>query len=256
MRRFIYVLMAVIIFGIASCSKSMTQYDNEISLAEMIMRNNTDSALSLLDEIDPSELEIDSLRAKYHYLKGWGHLSGNRSMVGDSLIGYAHNFYRGKDIVRNIRSGIVFAWYKFWVGDTPGALTMLDSLAELPDIPDSIMVQTVRVRVLLGASEYQGRQLVPFAKKLHDLETDSMRKMEAQYMLLAAYEYAGETDSALYIADELIDYARNNNWGDKQFIFELERAQLLTENGRSAESDELIGDMWEILYIRLKSKKM
>ena len=60
MRRFIYVLMAVIIFGIASCSKSMTQYDNEISLAEMIMRNNTDSALSLLDEIDPSELEIDS----------------------------------------------------------------------------------------------------------------------------------------------------------------------------------------------------
>ncbi len=57
-------------------------------------------------------------------------------MVGDSLIGYAHNFYRGKDIVRNIRSGIVFAWYKFWVGDTPGALTMLDSLAELPDIPD------------------------------------------------------------------------------------------------------------------------
>ncbi len=54
----------------------MTQYDNEISLAEMIMRNNTDSALSLLDEIDPSELEIDSLRAKYHYLKGWGHLSG------------------------------------------------------------------------------------------------------------------------------------------------------------------------------------
>ena len=244
MRRFIYVLMAVIIFGIASCSKSMTQYDNEISLAEMIMRNNTDSALSLLDEIDPSELEIDSLRAKYHYLKGWGHLSGNRSMVGDSLIGYAHNFYRGKDIVRNIRSGIVFAWYKFWVGDTPGALTMLDSLAELPDIPDSIMVQTVRVRVLLGASEYQGRQLVPFAKKLHDLETDSMRKMEAQYMLLAAYEYAGETDSALYIADELIDYARNNNWGDKQFIFELERAQLLTENGRSAESDELIGDIF------------
>lgn len=244
MRRFIYVLMAVIIFGIASCSKSMTQYDNEISLAEMIMRNNTDSALSLLDEIDPSELEIDSLRAKYHYLKGWGHLSSNRSMVGDSLIGYAHNFYRGKDIVRNIRSGIVFAWYKFWVGDTPGALTMLDSLAELPDIPDSIMVQTVRVRVLLGASEYQGRQLVPFAKKLHDLETDSMRKMEAQYMLLAAYEYAGETDSALYIADELIDYARNNNWGDKQFIFELERAQLLTENGRSAESDELIGDIF------------
>ena len=71
-----------------------------------------------------------------------------------------------------------------------------------------------------------------------------MRKSEARYMLLSAYEYAGETDSALYLVDELIDYARANKWGDKQFIFELERAQLLTENGRSAESDELIRDIF------------
>ena len=106
------------------------------------------------------------------------------------------------------------------------------------------MVQSLRARVLLGASEYQGRLLIPYAKKLHKLETDSMRKMEALYMLLSAYEYAEETDSALYLVDELIDYARANKWGDKQFIFELERAQLLTENGKSAESDVLIDDIF------------
>lgn len=71
-----------------------------------------------------------------------------------------------------------------------------------------------------------------------------MRKMEALYMLLSAYEYAEETDSALYLVDELIDYARANKWGDKQFIFELERVQLLTENGKSAESDVLIDDIF------------
>ncbi len=146
--------------------------------------------------------------------------------------------------MRDIRSGMVFAWYKFWVGDTPGALAMLDSLAELPDVPDSLMVQVLRVRVLLGASEYQGKELIPYAKKFHELETDSMKKTEARYMLLSAYEYAGETDSALYLVDELIDYARDNRWGDKQFLFELERAQLLTENGRSGESDELIGEIF------------
>ncbi len=121
---------------------------------------------------------------------------------------------------------------------------MLDSLSGLTRVPDSIMVQTLRVRALLGASEYQGRQLIPFAKKLYELETDSIRKVEARSMLLAAYEYAGETDSALFIADELIDYARNNNWGDKQFLFELERAQLLAENGRNADSDELVGEIF------------
>lgn len=244
MRKLIHVLVAIVALGTASCSKSMSQYDKEIDQAEKMMLSNPDSALSMLDAIDASELKIDSLRAKYHFIKGYGHLKRNRSMIGDSLIVYAHDYYRGKDLVRDIRSGIVLAWYKFWVGDNPGAMTMLDSLAGLPDMPDSLMTQTLRIRVMLGASEYQGQQLIPYAKKLHELETDSLRKIEANYMLLTAYEYAGETDSSLYLLDQLVDYARNHNWGDKHFMFELERAQLLTEKGRSAESDALIGEIF------------
>lgn len=244
MRKLIYVLVAIVALGTASCSKSMSQYDKEIDQAEKMMLSNPDSALSMLDAIDASELKIDSLRAKYHFIKGYGHLKRNRSMIGDSLIVYAHDYYRGKDLVRDIRSGIVLAWYKFWIGDTPGAMTMLDSLAGLPDVPDSLMTQTLRIRVMLGASEYQGQQLIPYAKKLHELETDSLRKIEANYMLLTAYEYAGETDSALYLLDQLVDYARNHNWGDKHFMFELERTQLLTEKGRSAESNALIGEIF------------
>lgn len=222
----------------------MSRYNEELDKAEKLMRSNPDSALSILDALDPSELKQDSLQAKYHYLKGYIHLGRNHSMIGDSLIRVAYEYYRGKDVVRDVRSGMVMAWYKFWVGDTPGALSMLDSLSSLTNVPDSVMVQTLRARVLLGASEYQGIPLIPYAKRLHMLETDSMRKMEARYMLLSAYEYAGETDSALYLVDELIDYARANKWGDKQFIFELERAQLLTENGRSAESDELVDEIF------------
>lgn len=243
MRNFIYIILAVA-FGVASCTKPMSQYAAEIDQAEKVMQSNTDSALSILDAIDPSELEIDSLRAKYHFLKGYGHMSRNRSMIGDSLIRYAHDYYSGKDVVRDIRSGIVLAWYKFWVGDTPGAMVMLDSLAALRNVPDSIMVQALRIRVLLGASEYQGRQLIPYAKKLFELETDSLRKMEAKYMLSSGYAYSGRTDSAIHLVDELIDYARNNNWGDKHFIFELERAQLLTETGRSAVSDKLVSEIF------------
>lgn len=244
MRKLIHVLVAIVALGTASCSKSMSQYDKEIDQAEKMMLSNPDNALSMLDAIDASELKIDSLRAKYHFIKGYGHLKRNRSMIGDSLIVYAHDYYRGKDLVRDIRSGIALAWYKFWVGDTPGAMTMLDSLAGLPDVPDYLMTQTLRIRVMLGASEYQGQQLIPYAKKLHELETDSLRKIEANYMLLTAYEYAGETDSALYLLDQLVDYARNHNWGDKHFMFELERAQLLTEKSRSAESDALIEEIF------------
>ncbi|MDE6117154.1 MAG: hypothetical protein K2G33_06580, partial [Duncaniella sp.] len=91
------------------------------------MQSNADSALSILETIAPSELKVDSLLAKYHYLMAYGHMRSNRSMISDSLISYAHGYYSGKDIVRGIRSGMAFAWYKFWLGDTPGAMAMLDS---------------------------------------------------------------------------------------------------------------------------------
>ena len=204
------------------------------------MQTDTDSAMSILDAIEPSELTVDSVQAKYHYLKAWGHLRQNRSMVGDSLIGFSHNYYRGKDRVREMRSGTAFAWYKFWVGDMHGAIHLLDSISTLTNVPDSLLVQTLRIRVLLGASEYQGRELIPFARRLENVETDTLRKMEAKFLLVSAYEYAGELDSALLLTDKLIDYARNSKWGDKQFLFEIERAQILCEMGRNIESDAVI----------------
>lgn len=242
MRKIIYLLLVIV--ALASCSKSESRYDKEISQAERLMPGNPDSALAILESIDPSDLKVDSLRAKIHYLKAYGHMKRNRSMIEDSLITFAHKYYRGKDIVKDIRSGIALAFYKFWVGDTPGSIAMLDSLTGLSDVPDSLMTEALRIRVLLGTSEYQGRQIIPLAKRLHILENDTLRKMEAKYMLLAGYEYAGEIDSALYLVNELIDYARSRHWGDKQFLFMVEQAQLLTESGHDGESDRLIDEIF------------
>ncbi|MBD5196688.1 MAG: hypothetical protein HDS89_04435 [Bacteroidales bacterium] len=244
MKNLILIIIAVLAFAISSCLKSNSQYGSEIDSAEKLIQSHTDSALSILETIDPSEIQVDSLRAKYHYLLAYGHMCRNRSMIGDSLISYTHKYYSGKDVLKGMRSGMAFAWYKFWVGDTSGAIAMLDSLAGVPDVPDSIMVQVLRTRVLLGAAEYQGRELVPLAERLEALEADSLRKIEAKYMLLTGYEYAGRADSALYILDELVDYARKIKWSDKHFQFEMERAQLLTEQGKNAESDALIDEIF------------
>lgn len=242
MRKALFLLFVIV--ALASCSKPEARHDREIGQAERLMECNPDSALAILEAIDPSDLKVDSLKAKFHYLKAYGHMSANRSMVGDSLISFAHNYYRGKDIVNDIRSGMVYAWYKFWVSDTRGSIAMLDSLAVLPDVPDSLMIGILRTRVLLGASEYQGQQIIQLAEKLYKLEADTLKKIEAKYMLLGGYFYAGKIDSALYINDELIDYARNRKQGDKQFVFTVERAQLLTEAGREDESDRLIGEIF------------
>ncbi|MDE6342145.1 MAG: LuxR C-terminal-related transcriptional regulator [Muribaculaceae bacterium] len=241
-RILIFIIVATL--AIVSCTRHTSRYNKELDEAEKMIEVNSDSALTLLDAIDLSDIDADSLRAKYVYLKAYGHIKGNRSMIADSLISFAHHYYSGKDIVKDIRTGASYAMYKFWVGDTDGSLALLDSLIALPDVPDSLMRITLRIRAFLGASEYQGRELIPVARKLLDMEPDTMRKIEAHYLLLTGYEYAGETDSALYLTDQLIDYARSHNWGDKHFQFELERAQLLTEAGRNEESDRVIDDIF------------
>ncbi len=237
----LFLIISLIVFtGMVSCSRSDLHNKEKIDAAECLIETNTDSALALLDQLDPSELTEDSVKAKYHYLKAWGHLKRNRSMICDSLITFAYRYYSGKDIVRDTRCATAMAWYKFWAGDTPGAITMLDSLSGFNNVPDSLKIQALRIRVLLGASEYQGIEMLPFAKKLVAAETDSIRKLEAQFMLVGAYEYSGQLDSALIFIDNLIDEALNSKLGEKQFIFELERAQILGEMGRNSESDAVI----------------
>lgn len=238
--RLLHTICAVMTLCFVSCSNSSSTPQRQVNEAEQLMQTHVDSAMAILESIDPSYLKVDSIQAKYHYLRAFGHMRQNRSMIGDSLIASAHNYYREKDMVRGIRSGTAYAWYKFWVGDTPGAISMLDSIVSLPNVPDSLIVPTLRIRVLLGASEYQGRELLPFAHRLIDIETDSIRQIEAKYLLLSAYEYSEKLDSALCLSEELIDYARTHKWGDKQFMFELERAQILGEMGRTAESDEVV----------------
>lgn len=211
-----------------------------------MMLTDADSAMTMLDAIDPSELRADSLRAGYHYLRAFGHMRQNRSMIGDSLIGFAHNYYMGKtDKAKDMRSGVALAWYKFWVGDTPGAIGLLDSLSSRKDVPDRLLAEALRVRVLLGASEYQGRTLIGPAKRLLQLETDSLRRLEATYMLLSAYEYAGEPDSALMLTDKLIEHASKNRLGEQHFIYMMERAQILGEMGRTRESDEAVDYLFD-----------
>ena len=66
MRHILYVMFAVIALCVASCTDTASRYNKDINNAERLMQANADSATAILDHIDPSSLEIHSLRAKYH----------------------------------------------------------------------------------------------------------------------------------------------------------------------------------------------
>lgn len=243
MKRLAWILVCLLV--LVGCQRSQIEYDQMLTDVErLIGTRQVDSALTLLGNVELSDLPHDSLRVKYSYFTALAHMNRNRSMVADSLIGKVHEYYRGGDKVRDITSGTILAYYRFWTGDTPGAISLLDSIIALPDVPDTLMVKPLRIRTLFGAVEYHGERNIPYAKRLISAETDTLRKIEAKYLLANAYEYAEKNDSALTLIDELIDYAKVNSWGDKQFQFEMDRAQLLSELGRYDESDAAIAEIF------------
>lgn len=231
--------------AIVSCSRPSSALLDTLDTAERVMQTDVDSAMTILDALEPSDLTTDSLRARYSYLRAVGHMRQNRSMIGDSLITMAHEFYKGRDIVKEARSGIALAWYRYWVGDPTGAIGLLDSIAGVAAVPDTIVVQALRVRGLLGAAEYQGEEQIPVARRLMALERDTMKRLEATYLLINAYEGAGKYDSALVCLDSLIEIARSRQWGEKHFLFMVERAQILTELGREKESEEAVAYIFD-----------
>ncbi len=152
---YILLIMAAVLL-LSACGRSQKGYDRVISDAERVVESHgADSAMAMLEQIDPADMKHDSLRAKYVYVTALAHVRQNRSMVGDSLIGMAHEYYRSHgDLQRSMRCALLTAWYRFWTDDTPGAIAMLDSLTRLEGVADSLIVEccsgrrNIRVRII------------------------------------------------------------------------------------------------------------
>ena len=232
----ILVLVAV---GMISCSRS-TQHKQILSDAERIVSVYPDSALVILEDIDPSDLEVDSLKALYGMMVATAHKALESSMVSDSLTKYAVEYYRNKDFKRFLQAGDLYALHRFWLGDGNGSLCLLDSLIVLPDISKDLKIKLLRSRMLIGGAEFDCKRNIRFIRELLSLDTSSTHQAEYLYQLCENYQFAERNDSALILIDELIDYARRNHLENDQFKYTYEKVGILEELGRYEDSNRLV----------------
>lgn len=217
---------------VVSCSPSH-QYDQIISEAERIANEYPDSALALLEAIEPDELTHDSVRAKYHYVVASAHDAQNQPALSDSMISFSNDYYRGKDLKRSLRSATLFASYKFRIGERGTALRMLDSLSSLSNVPDSMLIAPLRNRVNLGT--YYGSNEARI-KRLMSIDRDENWLPHYKYLLYFDYLFSGKNDSALVVLDEIIDKTAQDGEEEMKFRYEYEKMGVLEELGRYAES--------------------
>lgn len=221
-----YLLLIAAALLMASCSRSVSRYDKEISRAEKLMESNPDSALTVLGTIDPAELTVDSIKAKYHYVIAYAHDCENHVALSDSMIQFSTDYYRGKDLKRSIRSTTLLASYKFRIGERQKAIRMLDSLSSLTDVPDTLLIDPLRSRVNLGTYFSANESKI---KRLLSIDKDKNWHHQYKYWLYFSYLFDGKNDSALVILDDLIRGVIRSDDSEKVFRYKYEKMGVLEE---------------------------
>ncbi len=225
----------IAVAGMFSCSRPMSHYNDQIDNAASVVAENQDSALSMLETIEPSELS-DSLRAKYYYIMALAHENQDHLFLSDSLIGYSAAYYRDKDPNRAIRCAALLALYKYRIGEDKTAIMLLDSLSNLTDVPDSLLIFPMQQRAFLWTKMFEGVGNRPIIKRLISIDKDSIKHRKYKYWLYIDYLINGENDSALIVLNELIDWAKHEKLSSKQFSYEYEKVGILEEAGYYSES--------------------
>lgn len=230
------VVAAVVAAVLGACGGSAGRHARTLDDAERVVEANPDSALSLIDAIEPSELGADSLKAKYYYLLTQAHRNQNRPALADSLISFSYNYYKGKDLRREVASGTLYAWHMFYGGQTERAFALLDSITALSNLPDSLLIAPLRTRVRLSIAliEYEGNEQK--VRRLMEIDRDPAMQREYRYWLYLDYLYGGRSDSALMILDDLIAQARSEGDGYSEFSYKFEKIGSLEEVGHYSES--------------------
>lgn len=208
-----------------SCSHSQ-QNAKIISDAERIVDEYPDSALTILETIDPAELTVDSVKAKYYYVMAFAHGVQSRIAFSDSLISFSNDYYRDKDLKRSIRSATLLASYKFRIGERTTALEILDSLSSLKDIPDSLLIDPLSKHVQLTAYDDDNEMYI---RRLMAIDKSPDRQSQYKFWLYFALLFNGKSDEALDIMNDLINTATAEDESKQRFVYEYEKLDVLIE---------------------------
>lgn len=237
-RIFSIIVVSIVASIAVSCFRSQKQA-HALSDIENLAHTNPDSALILLNDIDISELEENSLKAYYYLITAAAHKTKESPMVSDSLVRRSFEYYKSRDYNRFLKSVDLYSLHLFWSGDGKKSLALLDSVITLSDIPDSNMIELLQTRIGIGGAEFDCKNNINYIRHLQKLDKDSANQIEYLYQLCENYQFANHGDSALIIIDGLIDYAYANHLEKDQFKYTYEKIGILEELGKYEESNSM-----------------
>lgn len=210
MPRIVSILSALLLL-LAACSGGGGH--PALSRAEAVMEQHPDSALAILDSINPSALTSDASRAKYALLLTQAQTKTYQTVLNDSLISIALNYYADSSDSRDkMLSHYYYSEVKFNSGDYAACiLHLFKALEEAEKLHDPFWLGMIN-RMLSDSymETYSNAEELVYAKREWTHFLGSRRQPHIDYAindLARAYSNAGKFDSAVIVANQAIDSA-------------------------------------------------
>lgn len=216
----------------------------KLEVADRLLGERPDSAYLLLREIDYGDFNVDSLRAKYIVTKARANLGVGRSLITDTLLPDAADYYLAVgDTLNWVIASHMVAAYDFYKGDGKEALARVERM--IPKIKDRGLLWDTHIRGMemsWGVRDYESTEAHADWLLTHtSLPADHLRyatmKMAARYM-------AGRLDEAVALGDsirhsDLLPEKYSYHWAS----FMNDYAEMLDGAGRPREAVAVMTDI-------------
>lgn len=226
----------------SSCNGSVTE---KLHTAESIVHQRPDSAYLILREIDYNDIEDDSLKAKYILTKAITNLRIGRSLITDTLLNDAAEYYVSVGDTANwVLASQMLSGYDFTTGNPEDARLRLANM--IPRIKNQELLWDTYIHLLeiaINSRKYDDAYnyadwLLNHTNIPDQILRFSSAKGGTQY-------YMGNFDKAISIFDSIIASGTIDRASRKAAIdFYSEYAEMLDAAGYSAKAIDIIDNAY------------
>ena len=240
-----FFIVSCLIISVIFLSGCNGNANSRLDVIQELAYENPDSAYLLLRDIDYSSLDEDSLKAKYIFAKALTNLKIGRSLITDTLLNDAANYYiSAGDTVRWAIATQMLSGYDFIRGESESALDRLKDM--LPRIKNQELLWDTYIHLLeisLNSRNYSASY--DYASWLCDHTDKPEQKLRFSTAKSASLYYQGYPDRALSICDSILKTGIINQVSPQiAASFYSEYAEFLDGAGLSAKAITLMDSVY------------
>lgn len=241
MRKLAILAVITCLFFITSC-----QYDvkNELPdklLMERLLKEKPDSLALLLEDRDPL-LMSDEDKADYAVWLIQAHSKQRRSLINDTLIHFAVDYYKNIDSPKLLNAYFLAAEQSNWASIDPAEQIQIleEALHVAVEKRDTYIIQQVCVRLMhlydTSKEKEKLEDLIPVIKKHERMKDDPVANLN----LMRVFSLLSQSDSIIKYAPNAIKVAQEKNASDEEFYIKKEYVEALNSVGQNRKALEVL----------------